>query len=199
MQPGDTVIMEVDGEAREFKIDGLIRHPFVQPPPFGGQAHFFAGAEGLAEFGVPAGRFGQLLVRVDNYSLARAQDIAGELRQRLGDKGYGVAVTLYQDPERHWGRKFLEGVNLVLQIMALVSLLMSVILVLNTFTALITQQTDQIGVIKAIGGQSGRIVRLYLAAALIMGILALLIALPIGAAFALFHGEDLPAPVQYRL
>ena len=138
---------------------------------------------------MPTGRFGQLLVRVDDYSLRRAQDVAGELRQRLGEKGYGVVVTLYQDPERHWGRKFLEGVNLVLQIMAVVALLMSVILVLNTFTALITQQTDQIGVIKAIGGQSGSIVRLYLAGALIMGLLALVIALPIGAAFAYFMAK----------
>jgi putative ABC transport system permease protein len=98
-------------------------------------------------------------------------------------------VTLYQDPERHWGRKFLEGVNLVLQIMAVVSLLMSVVLVLNTFTALITQQTDQIGVIKAIGGQSGTVVRLYLAAALILGLLALLIAVPVGAAFAFYMAK----------
>ncbi len=181
---GSKVLFEINGEAREFTIGGLIRHPFVQPPPFGGQAHFFADAAGLARFGVPEGRFGQLLARVEDYSLARAQDLAGELRSQLGKQGYGIAVTLYQDPERHWGRKFLEGVNLVLQFMAIASLLLSVILVLNTFTALITQQTDQIGVIKAVGGRSGTVVRLYLAAALIMGLLALLIALPTGAAFA---------------
>jgi putative ABC transport system permease protein len=187
--PGDQIVFEVDGESREFEIDGLVRHPFVQPPPFGGQAHFFASAEALAEFGVPEGRFGQLLARVDNYSLERSQEIAGELRERLGEQGYGVVVTLYQDPEQHWGRKFLEGVNLVLQIMAIVSLLMSVILVLNVFTALITQQTDQIGVIKAVGGQSGAIVRMYLAGAVILGGLALLIAAPVGAAFAFFMAK----------
>lgn len=181
---GATVLFEINGEAREFTVGGLIRHPFVQPPPFGGQANFFADAAGLAEFGVPQGRFGQLLARVEDYSLARAQDLAGELRSRLGQQGYNIAVTLYQDPERHWGRKFLEGVNLVLQFMAVASLLLSVILVLNTFTALITQQTDQIGVIKAVGGRSGIVARVYLAGALIMGALALLIALPTAAAFA---------------
>ncbi len=181
---GATVLFEINGEAREFTIGGLIRHPFVQPPPFGGQAHFFADAAGLAEFGVPEGRFGQLLARVEDYSLTQAQDLAGELRSRLGKQGYGIAVTLYQDPERHWGRKFLEGVNLVLQFMAVASLLLSVILVLNTFTALITQQTDQIGVIKAVGGRSGVVARLYLTGAGIMGALALLVALPAGSAFA---------------
>jgi putative ABC transport system permease protein len=77
-----------------------------------------------------------------------------EIRSRLGKQGIGVVVTLYQDPERHWGRMFVEGVTLVLQIMALVSLFLSVVLVLNTTNALITQQTDQIGVIKAVGGRS---------------------------------------------
>jgi putative ABC transport system permease protein len=186
LEQGQEISFEIDGEARQFAVGGIVRHPFVQPPQFGGQAHFFADAGGLAQFGVPEGRYGQLLVQIDDYSLQRAQDIAGELRARLGDAGYGVAVTLYQDPERHWGRRFLEGVNLVLQIMALVSLFMSVILVLNTFTALITQQTDQIGVIKAVGGQSGVVVRIYLVSALILGALALIVAVPSGAIFAYF-------------
>lgn len=167
-----------------FPISGLIRHPFVQPPLFGGQAHFFADAAGLAEFGIPEGRFGQLLVRVEPYSLEQAQQTAGEIRSRLASQGYGVAVTLYQDPDKHWGRQFVEGINLILLIMAAVSLFLSVLLVLTTLTALITQQTDQIGVIKAIGGQRGTIIGMYLAVALIYGLLALLIALPLGALFA---------------
>ena len=181
---GDQVEFEIGGEATAFPVNGLIRHPFVQPPLFGGQAHFFADAAGLAEFGIPEGRFGQLLVRVEPYSLEQAQQVAGDIRARLAGQGYGVAVTLYQDPDLHWGRQFVEGINLILMLMAVVSLLLSVMLVLTTLTALITQQTDQIGVIKAIGGQRGVIVRMYLAVALIYGLLALLLAVPLGALFA---------------
>jgi putative ABC transport system permease protein len=181
---GDQVEFEIGGEATAFPVSGLIRHPFVQPPLFGGQAHFFADAAGLAEFGVPEGRFGQLLVRAEPYSLEQTQQVAGDIRDRLASQGYGVAVTLYQDPDLHWGRQFVEGINLILMIMAVVSLFLSVMLVLTTLTALITQQTDQIGVIKAIGGQRGVIVQMYLAVALIYGLLALLIAVPLGALFA---------------
>ncbi len=181
---GDTVEFEIGGVAKAFPVSGKIRHPFVQPPPFGGQANFFADAAGLAEFGVPEGRFGQLLVRVEPYSLEHAQEVAGDLRARLADQGYGVVVTLYQDPNKHWGRQFVEGINIILLIMAVVSLFMSVMLVLTTLTALITQQTDQIGVIKAIGGQRRVIITMYLAVALIYGLLALLIAVPLGALFA---------------
>lgn len=181
---GDQVEFEIGGEATAFPVSGLIRHPFVQPPLFGGQAHFFTDAAGLAQFGIPEGRFGQLLVRVEPYSLEQAQQVAGDIRDRLAGQGYGVAVTLYQDPNLHWGRQFVEGINLILMIMAVVSLFLSVMLVLTTLTALITQQTDQIGVIKAIGGQRGVIIQMYLAVALIYGLLALLIAVPLGALFA---------------
>ena len=178
---GDTVTLDVGGAARDFKLSGLIRHPFVQPPAFGGRAHFFADAATLAEFGLPAGRYVQLLVRVtEPYSRARAEAVAGELRARLGDLGVPVAVTIYQDPDKHWGRRFVEGSMLILQWMAGAALFLSVVLVMSTLTALITQQTDQIGVIKAIGGRRRDIVGTYLAGILVYGAVALTVALPAG-------------------
>src|SRR5262249_52397571 len=54
----------------------------------------------------------------------------------------------------------------------------------NTLTALITQQTNQIGIIKAIGGSTGTIIKVYLAGVLVYGLLALLISLPLGAFLA---------------
>ncbi|MDO9086984.1 MAG: FtsX-like permease family protein [Anaerolineaceae bacterium] len=182
----DSVIFQVQGKEKELEINGLIRHPFVQPPPFGGQAHFFTDSAGLEEFGIPSGYYGQLLVQVEPYSLEYSQQIAGEIRSQLANKGYGVLVSLYQEPDRHWGRMFVEGITLVLQIMAVVSLFMSIVLVLNTFTALITQQTDQIGIIKSIGGRRATIIRVYLSGVLIYGFLALLIALPSSSAFSYF-------------
>jgi putative ABC transport system permease protein len=181
---GDEIAFEIDGEPTSFTVQSQIRHPFVQPPQFGGQAHFFISAEGLEEFGIPEGQYGQLLVRVDEYSLERAQEIAGDIRERLGEQGLGVIVTLYQDPDRHWGRMFVEGVNLILQIMAIVSLFLSVVLVLNTMTAIITQQTDQIGILKSIGGRSSVVAKIYLVEVFVYGMLALIVSLPLGMGFA---------------
>ncbi len=181
---GSELLFEVDGREEPFTINGLIRHPFVAPPPFGGQAHFFADAQAMDRFGIPEGRFAQLLVQVDPYSLDFAQEIAGEIRSELADSGYGVVVTLYQDPDEHWGRMFVEGINLVLQIMAVVALFMSVILVFNAMTALIAQQTNQIGIIKATGGRRATIIKIYLSGVFIFGLIALIIALPLSALFA---------------
>jgi putative ABC transport system permease protein len=68
----------------------------------------------------------------------------------------------------------------VLQVLAVVSLLLSAVLVLNTLMALITQQTNQIGILKAIGGTSSTVLKVYLSGVLVYGTLALAISLPLG-------------------
>ncbi|MBK8984612.1 MAG: FtsX-like permease family protein [Chloroflexi bacterium] len=177
---GDTVIFEVDGTDRALPITGKIRHPFVPPPDFGGNAYFFVDADGLARFGIPQGQFTQLLVQVEPYSKEYARDRAAAIKDRLARQGIGIAISIYQDPDEHWGRAFLLGITVVLRVLAVISLLISVIIVANSMTAIITQQTDQIGVIKAIGGQSHIIVQVFMAGVLIYGFLALLVALPTG-------------------
>jgi putative ABC transport system permease protein len=178
---GDRVIFELEGTDRALPIAGKIRHPFVLPPELGGEASFFVDAQGLERFGIPEGEFGQLLLRVKPYSLEFSKEVASEIKDRLAKQGVSVSVTMYQDPKEHWGRPFMEGINLVMQILAVVSLFMSVVLILNTLTALITQQTNQIGVLKAIGGGTATVLKIYLTEVLVYGLLALLISLPLGA------------------
>jgi putative ABC transport system permease protein len=181
---GDQVIFEVGNTQRSLSVIGKVRHPFVLPPQFGGIAYFFMDGQGLELFNVPDGEFGQLLIRVKPYSADYAKEVATRIKDRLAKEGVGVAATVYQDPEKHWGRMFVEGITVVLQMLALVSLFMSVILVLNTLTALITQQTSQIGIIKSIGGTTGTIVKVYLSGVLVYGLLAFIISLPLAAFLA---------------
>jgi putative ABC transport system permease protein len=181
---GDEVIFETDGSDRVLKVTGNVRHPFVEPPQFGGDAVFLMDGRGLERFNIPAGEFGNLRVRVTPYSDALAKEVASEIKDRLAKEDIGVAITFFQDPNEHWGRLFLEGFNMVLQILAVVSLFMSVILVINTLTALITQQINQIGIIKAIGGTREVIIKIYLSGVLVYGALALFISLPLGALVA---------------
>jgi putative ABC transport system permease protein len=180
IEMGDEVIFELEKTERPLRVTGKIRHPFVGPPEFGAPAFFFASAEGMERFGVKEGKFSQLLVRVKPYSPEFAKDVASEIKDRLGKQNVSVAATYHQDPEEHWGRTFVEGATLVMQVLAVISLFTSVILILNTLMALITQQTNQIGIIKAIGGSTTTILKTYLAEVVAYGLLALLISLPLG-------------------
>lgn len=181
---GDTILFKSGDQERSFEVTSLVRHPFVPPPQFMDVSFYFAGAAGLERFGFPEGKYNCFFVRVTPYSSDHAKEVATEIKDKLAKQNIRVVSYVYQDPNRHWGRSFLDSYMLVQQWLAVLCVLMSAILVYNTVTNLITQQTNQIGILKAIGGRMGTIVSVYLVSAFVYGLLALIIALPLGAVVA---------------
>jgi putative ABC transport system permease protein len=181
---GDNVIFKIDEKERAVPITGLIRHPFVPPPQFMDMAFFFMDSEGLERLDIPAGKFSNFYVRVTPYSSDYAKEVATSIKDKLAKQDIRVAAFVYEDPDKHWGRTFFDGITLVQEILAVICVVISAILVYNTLSNLITQQVDQIGILKAIGGKTGTIVGVYLVSTLVYGILAFLIALPLGAIVA---------------
>lgn len=177
---GDQVIFEIGKEERALTISGKIRHPFVPPPTMYDWAFFFSGEEVMQLYGIPPGQYTQLKFRAEKYSPDHAREVASAIKEQLAKQGVRVSATVYQDPAKHWGRLFLDGMSIVIQVLAVISMLLSAVLVSNTLMAIITQQTNQIGILKAIGGGSPTITKIYLAGVLFYGVLALCIALPLG-------------------
>ena len=185
LKVGDNVLLEMPDEtSRAFEITGLMRQPLVEPPQFGGDAVFFMDNQGLERLGIPNGRYFNLKARTEPYSEENARAAAAQIKDRLAKDRISVGATLFQGPTEHWARPLVEGVQLVLEVLAVVSLLMSVVLVTNTVTAIITEQTNQIGIIKAIGGTRRVIGRLYLSGVAFYGVLAFFISVPLGALLA---------------
>ena len=184
---GDSVIFKIDEKERVIPITGLIRHPFVPPPQFEDLAFFFMDGEGMERLGIPIGKFSTFYVRVTPYSSDHAKEVATAIKDKLAKQDIRVAAFVYEDPNKHWGRAFFDGITLVQEVLAIICVIISAILVYNTLSNLITQQTDQIGILKAIGGRTSTIIKIYLVSTLVYGTLAFLIALPLGAvvAFAL--------------
>jgi len=75
----------------------------------------------------------------------------------------------------------MDGIFFVLGAMAILALFLGLFLVYNTISAIITQQIDQIGVMKAIGASAWQIFLIYLLYVLAFGFMALLIAVPLSA------------------
>lgn len=174
---GDSIEVQTKDGPQRFAIGGIIRHPFVKPPKFGGQIHWFADAASAERFGIAPHSFRQLLVQIADYDAEQVRQIADEIRKRLDRRGITVNATLLQNPEQHWGRPFIAGINQVLQLMALASLALAGVLIVNTVSAHIAQQGDQIGVMKALGARTATVVKLYLAEILILALLAIMLAL----------------------
>jgi putative ABC transport system permease protein len=122
------------------------------------------------------------LVTTDSITTKEESDaIASNIKKKLEQKGYqGVSASALK-PGKHWGEDVTNAFVTILTIIGSFSLILSVFLVINTISAIIAQQKKQIGIMKAIGGTNQSLMVLYLFMTSIYGLLALLIAIPIGA------------------
>jgi putative ABC transport system permease protein len=180
----DQIIFKINDKERSLPITGLIRHPFVPPPQFMDMAFFFVDSEELERVDIPVGKYNAFFARVTPYSPDYAKEVATAIKQQLAKQNIRVAAFVYQDPNEHWGRSFLDGFTLVLKLMALVCVFMSAMLVYNTIAFLVVQQANQIGVLKAVGGSTLVILSVYLSGTFIYGLLALILALPLSSLVA---------------
>jgi putative ABC transport system permease protein len=177
---GGTIYVEVNERPRPFMINGITHNPFEWPLPFGQNAAFYATPAALEEFGGFRGST-RLRFTVDDYSEENVHAVADRIDDKLQKVGVSVGYVEVLHPEDHFLQEMINGVGMVLTVMAVGSLGLSALLVINTINALIAQQTTQIGIMKAIGGQRRQIMILYLTGVFVYGILALLIAVPLGA------------------
>ncbi|HZY41505.1 MAG TPA: ABC transporter permease, partial [Anaerolineae bacterium] len=175
-----SITMVIGEREREIKIVGVVEDLSIQPPAFGGDASFYISRE-LAENVFGAHGYARLGVQIPAFSEAAAEQVVDRLKLQL-DK-IGAPVFFYQvtPPGKHPSQDIVNGVNMILGVMAILSLTLGLFLVINTITAIVAQQVPQIGMMKAIGGTTSQMLGLYLSGVLVYGLLALLIALPLGA------------------
>lgn len=83
-------------------------------------------------------------------------------------------------PGEHWAKGQADGVLLILQIMSFLAILLCAGLVVNTVSAVIVQQSRQIGIMRAFGASRRQIVLLYLGYVELLSVLGLCAAVPFG-------------------
>ena len=105
---------------------------------------------------------------------------ADVIRKELRDRGFDVYSVKVQRPDEHWAKTATQSFTMLLTGIGFFSLFLSAFLVINTITALLAQQRRQVGIMKAIGGTGGQITGLYMVLVAFYGLLALIVALPVG-------------------
>lgn len=110
--------------------------------------------------------------------------LGNRIKSDLENRGFKDISVRADKPNKHWGEDPSNAFVTILTIIGSFSLLLSIFLVFNTVSAIVVSQRKQIGIMKSIGGRKSQIVSLFLAMTLSYGILALIIALPLGALLA---------------
>jgi len=177
--PGTAVILSYGRRELAMPVVGSLHDSSALPPEFGGDAQFYCTPDTRAWL-TGNDRFDQLHVRIPAFSTARAAEVATSIQKRLEDMNIVVNGHLVTDPDVHPLQATFDTVFLILTLLGTLSLGLSVFLIINTINAVIAQQVWQIGVMKVVGATFWRVMRIYLVGALLYGLLALALAVPLG-------------------
>jgi putative ABC transport system permease protein len=95
-------------------------------------------------------------------------------------RAHGVQVQGYNFTYQPFSAGPLPGIFAVMRVLSLVALLLTALLIINTVTTLVAEQTKIIGTMKALGGTRGAIMRSYLLSVVFYGLVGTALGLALG-------------------
>lgn len=181
---GNTVEFEVNGYTQRGQIGGVFYNLSQPSAALGASPTFYTSRAQFAEM-TGQDRFGQIIASVPNYSAERAAAATEAIQTTLREYGFQVQPgsidnTKVANPNRAFFQDPVEGVGVILQSIGIIAVVLGLLLVYNTVTAIVAQQTSQIGELKAIGATSRQILLVYFSIVFAYGLVALCIAVPLG-------------------
>ena len=186
-KPGDTIVLELgNGRKREVKLTGFVHDVTGFPYNLANIVNAYVTPDTLEWLGGNTSSYELLAISVlekqtdQEHVTAVAQAVADRM-ERAGATVYFVNVN---QPGHHFAWSVSQGVFFVLSVLGYLTVLLSGFLIVNTITALMTQQTRQIGIMKAVGGGTMQIAGMYVVLILGFGLGALLLAIPLANASA---------------
>ena len=182
---GEAVRLQLPSGTRSVRVTGTVHDVSMPSTRIVGLLYGYVSYETLRRFG-EGGDPNELLLRIPG-DRDDAERAAASVRRLLADDGVAVTETIVPKPGAFWAADAVEAMVLLLSVLAVVCLFMGAFLVVNVVSALVKQQTRQIGVMKAIGARPRATGALYLGTAEIYGLAALVLSIPLAAvaAFAL--------------
>lgn len=183
---GDTLVIETTtGEERELVVSGYINDLEVFPAVIFPLANGYISAETLEWLG-EARTFDSvgIVVAENRTNRDHVEQVADTTTEFVQRQGFAVTNVDVREPFEHWSGDFTTTLTTLLAGIGSFALVLSGFLVINTITAILSQQQRQIGMMKSVGALRGQVVSIYLAMVLVFGLLALFVAVPVGTGLA---------------
>jgi putative ABC transport system permease protein len=119
----------------------------------------------------------------------RLQEVADRVTHAVEAAGNVVVFSHVRPQDDHPNRVYVDAVSAVLVVLGFLVLFLSGFLITNTLSALLNQQVNHIGIMKAIGARRGQIIAVYMSLIFVYGLTAFAVALPLSgwAAYALMQ------------
>jgi putative ABC transport system permease protein len=181
-QAGDTVLIETsDRKLREMRIAGVVHDLAQMPSYFDNMPRGYISFDTLEWLGEPRALNELHIVAQNRNDKEEVLRVVNQVKDRVEKSGFTIPISMYAQPGEVPLDDILQALLLLLGVLGFLSLFLSAFLIVNTISALVTQQIRQIGIMKAVGARASQIMGTYLALVLIYGLIALFIAVPLGA------------------
>ncbi len=197
---GDRFVIELsNGKRRELTLAGYV-HNVTGPPYNLAQTISAIVTPDTLEWLGGSRQYSMLAVSVaekqtDAEHVTKIARAVADALERAGLEIYFVNV--YQ-PGHHFAWNISQGIFFVLGILGYMTVLLSGFLIVNTITAIMTQQTRQIGIMKAVGGGTSQIFAMYMVLILGFGLISLVIAIPLAVGAARNIGGGMAAYLNFN-
>ncbi|VBB05112.1 abc transporter permease protein domain [Lucifera butyrica] len=183
---GSRILVETSlGHKRSLKVTGVVYDPSQTPSLFSGSFYGYISMDTLAKLD-ESRRLDQINLVVQPWVL-QGQDtapIAAVGRQawrKLEQGNTTVSWLQVNKPGEHQMQGAINALLLLLAVLGVLSLMLGTFLLANTVSSILTQQVRQVGIMKSIGAQRDQILRMYLTLVGAYGLLAFVVAVPLGA------------------
>ena len=184
---GDNLEVETnDGKHKRLNIAGTVLDIFHSPSFFSGKVYGYITLDTLENLGYER-EFDSINFVISPKAQIDAMNgtITKKIRKKMENNGLEVYWLEKFKIDEHPAANSIKPVLYLLGFLGIVSLIFSGLLVINTISALMLQQIRQIGIMKSIGARRSQIIKLYVTLVAIYGLLALLLAVPLGIAGAI--------------
>ena len=188
------------GQAYSLAVVGTVHDVTLTPARIEGMVYGYISLDTLEWLGEPRTVTElNILVSENRFDEAHIQQVVTLVQDKIESTGRTVYSTQIPEPGRHPFQNTMSSLLFLLGAMGLLSLILSGFLVLNMISALLTQQVRQIGVMKTFGARTDQLMRLYFTIVLILGILALVLAVPLGIMAAGVYADFLSTLMNFDL
>lgn len=173
------------GRKKTLKVTGIVYDPCQIPSMFSGRSYGYISMDTLEKLDEER-RLDQVNFLVEPWvlngkELAPIEAIGRRAWSKLEQGDTTVFWLQANKPGEHQMQSIINALIMLLTVLGVLSLLLGTFLLVNTVSAILTQQIRQIGIMKAIGARRDQILRMYLVLVSAYGVLALVVAAPLGA------------------
>jgi putative ABC transport system permease protein len=188
---GQALIVQVgEAEQQALGVSGIARDAGLAPGWMEHVVYGFVTPGTLARLGAPASlNLLQIVLRDDALDREAVRRIAYEVKALVERTGRRVLDVDVPEPGVHIHAAQINSLLYTQGAFGVLALLLSGFLVVNLVTAMLSGQVREIGVMKAIGARGDQLAAMYLGLALVLGLVACLVAIPVAVLCGRWYAE----------